>query len=71
MGELMAERHPELFNDHQRPRIIFYTGSSGGKAWDACARIITNRPDVLLENVVWALASRRSLPENYAITIKP
>jgi hypothetical protein len=60
MAESMAKKFPKHFGNHQRPRIIFYTAASGGIAADACARIITNRPDVLLENVVSALAEFRS-----------
>jgi hypothetical protein len=43
----------------QRPRLIFYTGTAGGKASTVCARIITNYADVLLQNVVSALEETR------------
>jgi hypothetical protein len=60
MAELMVAARPDLFSDMQRPRIIFYTASSGGRAVNRCARVVTSRPDVFLESVVNALASLRS-----------
>jgi CheY-like chemotaxis protein len=61
MAELIASYYDkEKFGDRQRPRIIFYTAGSGGKSANACARIVTNRPDVLLENIVSALSEFRS-----------
>jgi hypothetical protein len=59
MAETFAEKYPERFGDTQTPRTIFYTGASGGIAADACARIITNRADVLLQTVVSALEEFR------------
>jgi hypothetical protein len=60
MAELLAAARPDLFADRQRPRIVFYTSSSGGRAANWCARTITNRPEVFLESVVSALASFRA-----------
>jgi hypothetical protein len=59
MAEALSERFPDTFGDTQRQRIIYYTGVSGGKSANACARIVTNRPDVLLQRVVSALAEFR------------
>jgi CheY-like chemotaxis protein len=59
MAEILADKFPTMFGDSQVPRIIFYTAASGGIAADACARLITNRPDVLLQSVVSALEEFR------------
>jgi hypothetical protein len=32
----------------QRPKLIFYSASSGDSAWTGCARLITNYADLLL-----------------------
>jgi hypothetical protein len=76
MAELMADKFPDPFSDHQRPRIIFYTAGSGGISSSECARIVTNRPDVLLDNVVGALATLRwqhlpAPPTPSALAAKP
>jgi CheY-like chemotaxis protein len=57
-GFTMAEAISQVdskFTDHLQPRIIFYSASSAGIATNQCARIITNRADLLLQNVVSAL----------------
>lgn len=60
LAELLTRADPALFGDHQKPRIIFYSASSGGKMANACARIVTNRWDVMLQQVVSALGDIRS-----------
>jgi hypothetical protein len=69
LAEAFAERWPTYFADRQIARIIFYTAASGGIAASACARIVTNRPDVLLQSVISALEELRwrqltNTPEN-------
>lgn len=59
MAEKFAHEFPDRFGDTQFPRIIFYTASSGGIAASQCGRIVTNRPDVLLQSVVSALEQIR------------
>lgn len=59
MAEKFAQEFPNRFGDTQLPRIIFYTASSGGMATSRCGRIVTNRPDVLLQSVVSALEEFR------------
>ncbi|MDA9464491.1 response regulator receiver protein [Bradyrhizobium sp. CCBAU 53415] len=59
MAEKFAQEFPNRFGDTQLPRIIFYTASSGGIATSRCGRIVTNRPDVLLQSVVSALEEFR------------
>lgn len=46
---------PIKFTDHASPRIIFYTAASGTISASQCARLVTNRPAVLLNAVVSAL----------------
>lgn len=59
MAEVLAAEFPSAFGDRQVPRIIYYTIANGGKVADACSRIVTNRPDVLLQTVVSALEELR------------
>ncbi len=59
MAEEFAQKFPDRFGDTQVPRIIFYTLASGGISASACGRIVTNRPDVLLQSVVSALEELR------------
>jgi hypothetical protein len=59
MAEKFADAFPDLFGNTQVSRIIFYTAASGGIAASACSRIVTNRPDVLLQSVVSALEELR------------
>lgn len=59
MAEELAQKFPHRFGDTQAPRIIFYTLASGGISASACGRIVTNRPDVLLQSVVSALEELR------------
>jgi CheY-like chemotaxis protein len=47
------------FTDRASPRIIFYSASTGGLSASQCARLVTNRTDVLLHAVVSALEERR------------
>jgi CheY-like chemotaxis protein len=47
------------YRDHASPRIIFYSSSAGGMSASQCARLVTNRPDVLLHNVISALEEIR------------
>lgn len=58
MAEAISKVDPQ-YTDHTHPRIIFYSASSGGIVADQCARIITNRIDVLLNGVVSALEEIR------------
>jgi CheY-like chemotaxis protein len=58
MAEEFAQQFPVQFGDIQVPRIIFYTLVSGVAA-SQCARIITNRADVLLQSVVSPLEELR------------
>jgi CheY-like chemotaxis protein len=58
MAEAISKVDPQ-YTDHRHPRIIFYTLSSGGIVADQCARIVTNRVDVLLNGVVSALEEIR------------
>ncbi|EPE93851.1 hypothetical protein [Rhizobium grahamii] len=57
MAEVLVAEYTTVFGDRQVPRIIYYTASNGGLVADACSRIVTNRPDVLLQSVVSALGS--------------
>jgi preprotein translocase subunit SecG len=43
----------------EQPRLIFYSGSTGGIVSTICARIVTNYADILLQNVVSALEESR------------
>ena len=43
-----------VYMQEQRPKLIFYSGSTGGIASTICARLITNYADILLHNVVSA-----------------
>jgi CheY-like chemotaxis protein len=58
MAEVISQRFP-YYTDHAQPRIIFYSGSSGGVVANQCSRITTNRVDILLQNVVSALEEFR------------
>jgi hypothetical protein len=51
MAEEIYDRFPALAN-HEQPRIIFYSASNGSVVTSQCARVVTNRTDVLLQNVV-------------------
>ncbi|MGJ4932610.1 hypothetical protein ACQR1I_18025 [Bradyrhizobium sp. HKCCYLS2038] len=46
------------YTDHLTSRILLYSGSAGGRAASQCARLVTNRPDVLLHSIVSALEER-------------
>ena len=59
MAESFAEHFPKTFGYNKIQRIIFYTGANDGISANACARLVTNRPDVLLQRVVSALAEFR------------
>jgi len=59
MADKFAEEFPKRFGDPQKARIIFYAAASGGIAASRCARIITNRADILLQSVVSALEELR------------
>ena len=59
MAEVFAQKFPDRFGITQVPRIIFYTLASGGISASQCGRIVTNRPDVLLQSVVSALEELR------------
>jgi CheY-like chemotaxis protein len=48
------------YGDSSKPRIIFYTGASGGISSNQCARVVTNRPDVLFNQVIGVLAQVRA-----------
>jgi hypothetical protein len=64
-GLSMAEAISKQFADnsytnHDSPRIIFYSSSNGGGVVASqCARIATNRVDVLFQNLVSALEEIR------------
>jgi CheY-like chemotaxis protein len=47
------------YTDHASPRIIFYAASAGTISASQCARLVTNRPAVLLNSVVSALEESR------------
>jgi len=47
------------YTDHASPRIIFYAAASGTRSASQCARLVTNRPAVLLNSVVSALEEIR------------
>jgi CheY-like chemotaxis protein len=47
------------YANHVEPRILFFSASNGERAANQCARIITNRVDALLQNVVSALETFR------------
>jgi CheY-like chemotaxis protein len=59
MAEVFATYNPIEFGNHQQPKIIFYTASNGGILIDSCARLVTNRPDILLQSVISALEEIR------------
>jgi hypothetical protein len=59
IAEQLAQKFTDRFGKTQAPRIIFYTLASGGISASACGRIVTNRPDVLLQSVVSALEELR------------
>jgi hypothetical protein len=54
MAEAISKVAP-LYTNHFRPRLIYYSASTGGLAASQCARIVTNRADVLLQSVVSVL----------------
>jgi hypothetical protein len=47
------------YTNHAEPRILFYSGSNGGRVTNQCARLVTNRTDVLLQSIVSALETFR------------
>ncbi|WP_316176321.1 hypothetical protein [Bradyrhizobium sp. SZCCHNRI1073] len=57
LPEAISEVDPS-YTDHLTSRILFYSGSAGGRAASQCARLVTNRPDVLLHSIVSALEER-------------
>ena len=58
MAEAISNTFP-IYTDHEQPRIIFYSASNGGLSASRCARVVTNRVDVLLQSVVSALEEIR------------
>lgn len=58
MAEAISKEFPK-YTDHFQSRLIFYSASNGGRVSDQCARIITNRADILLQTVVSALEEFR------------
>lgn len=59
MAEYLAQSFPDMFGDTQKPRIIFYSSSNGGLVSNLCARIVTNRPDIMLQTLISALEELR------------
>jgi hypothetical protein len=58
MAEAISRQFP-FYADHAQPRIIYYSGINGGVSVSQCARISTNRRDILLQSVVSALEELR------------
>jgi CheY-like chemotaxis protein len=63
-AEMLARAEPDRFygganNPAQPARLIFYSGHGTGVVADQCARLVTNRADVLLNEVVSALSEVR------------
>ncbi|MET4489762.1 hypothetical protein [Bradyrhizobium sp. LA7.1] len=47
------------YREYANPRIIFYSSNAGGISASQCARLVTNRPDVLMHSVISALEELR------------
>jgi CheY-like chemotaxis protein len=63
-AEMFARAEPDRFygganNPAQPARLIFYSGHGTGVVADQCARLVTNRADILLNEVVSALSEVR------------
>jgi CheY-like chemotaxis protein len=58
LPEAISQVNP-AYADHFQPKIIFYSASAGGIAVSQCARLVTNRVDLLLQGVVSALEEFR------------
>lgn len=58
MAEAISQKFPD-YTKHAQPRLIFYSGANGGVVAAQCARLVTNRVDVLLQGVVSALEEFR------------
>lgn len=58
MAEAISQVAP-TYTDHLQPKIIFYSASAGGVVASQCARLVTNRVDLLLQGVVSALEEFR------------
>jgi hypothetical protein len=59
LAEEFAQLFPGQFAGTQKSRVILFTAASGGISASACARIVTNRYDVLLQSVIGALEELR------------
>ena len=58
MAEAISKTASEYTN-HLQPKLIYYSASTGGIAVSQCARLVTNRVDLLLQGVVSALEEFR------------
>jgi hypothetical protein len=47
------------YTDHIQPRIIYYSATNAGRVANQCARLVTNRADLLLQTVVSSLEALR------------
>jgi CheY-like chemotaxis protein len=58
LAEAISKVAPDYTN-HFQPKLIFYSASAGGISVSQCARMVTNRVDLLLQAVVSALEEFR------------
>ncbi len=58
-GFTLLEQVKQTLGDRAPPMILYSASNGGGIVADPCAKIITNRVDLLLQNVVSALEEQR------------